>query len=655
MQFKRIEAQNFLSFHSMELDLENRGLILIDGDNQTETDAIERNGAGKSSMISAIFYAIYGELPNGEKADAVINRDVGKGTEVKLYFEKDGKDYLIHRGRKKNFTKVFQGEAELTASTMSATQTLIDTLIGIPKEVFMTTIYFDGHNSTPFSSLTDKQKKEYLETLVDIDVYRVAHELTKEDIKQLDSDVQATRAKIDADRNTLKYMEEKQKQEQARKNELLNSVSAYDKQVGDLEEEKQKYLVSTSGQRATLREAIENAQRPNMDVYNAVVYQRDQLQQTVTKLRNEMMEIQRDNQTLDLKQQRVSMQIESDLAVVKEKMERSKEWQETTTCLVCGNVIDDEHKKIELQKLYAELPQYTDRINANRAELPTIEDEKSSNELKYSDFVNELQKAENDLSEVNARLTKLDNAQREAMANIQANQTRLQQLEQPIAEFDSAVETAKSNKQIVLGQLEHIVDDSDRITEFKKQVKETELSISDAMDRRGKLQQALEAFSDKGIKSHVLDLVTPHLNEAVNRYLAKLTGSTILVEFSTQSLKSDGTLTDKFDVKVINNGEEATYASLSSGEKRRVDVAISLTLQDLVMAKSELSVNVLFYDELFEALDGIGSENVVELLKERLDSVDSIFVITHNESLAPLFNDKITVVKDKNGVSTITE
>lgn len=655
MQFKRIEAQNFLSFHSMELDLENRGLILIDGDNQTETDAIERNGAGKSSMISAIFYAIYGELPNGEKADAVINRDVGKGTEVKLYFEKDGKDYLIHRGRKKNFTKVFQGETELTSSTMSATQTLIDTLIGIPKEVFMTTIYFDGHNSTPFSSLTDKQKKEYLETLVDIDVYRVAHELTKEDIKQLDSDVQATRAKIDADRNTLKYMEEKQKQEQARKNGLLNSVSAYDKQVVDLEEEKQKYLVSTSDQRATLREAIENAQRPNMDVYNAVVYQRDQLQQTVTKLRNEMMEIQRDTQTLDLKQQRVSMQIESDLAVVKEKMERSKEWQETTTCLVCGNVIDDEHKKIELQKLYAELPQYTDRINANRAELPIIEDEKSSNELKYNDFVNELQKVENDLSEVNARLTKLDNAQREAMANIQANQAQLQQLEQPIAGFDSAVETAKSNKQIVLGQLEHIVDDSDRIIEFKKQVKETELSISDAMDRRGKLQQALEAFSDKGIKSHVLDLVTPHLNEAVNRYLAKLTGSTILVEFSTQSLKSDGTLTDKFDVKVINNGEEATYASLSSGEKRRVDIAISLTLQDLVMAKSELSVNVLFYDELFEALDGIGSENVVELLKERLDSVDSIFVITHNESLAPLFNDKITVVKDKNGISTITE
>lgn len=655
MQFKRIEAHNFLSFHSMELDLENRGLILIDGDNQTETDAIERNGAGKSSMISAIFYAIYGELPNGEKADAVINRDVGKGTEVKLYFEKDGKDYLIHRGRKKNFTKVFQGETELTSSTMSATQALIDTLIGIPKDVFMTTIYFDGHNSIPFSSLTDKQKKEYLETLVDIDVYRVAHELTKEDIKQLDNDVQTTRAKIDADRNTLKYMEEKQKQEQARKNELLNSVSAYDKQVGDLEEEKQKYLVSTSGQRATLREAIENAQRPNMDVYNAVAYQRDQLQQTVTKLRNGMMEIQRDIQTLDLKQQRVSMQIESDLAIVKEKMERSKEWQETTTCLVCGNVIDDEHKKVELQKLYAELPQYTERINANRSELPIIENERSSNEVKYNDFVNELQNVESDLSEVNARLTELDSAQREAMANIQANQTQLQQLEQPIAGFDSAVETAKSNKQIVLEQLEHIVDDSSRITEFKKQVEETELSISDAMDRRGKLQQALEAFSDKGIKSHVLDLVTPHLNEAVNRYLAKLTGSTILVEFSTQSLKSDGTLTDKFDVKVINNGEEATYASLSSGEKRRVDIAISLTLQDLVMAKSELSVNVLFYDELFEALDGIGSENVVELLKERLDSVDSIFVITHNESLAPLFNDKITVVKDKNGVSTITE
>lgn len=655
MKFKRIEAVNFLSFQSLSLDLENQGLILINGDNQTETNAIENNGSGKSSMISAIFYSIYGELPNGEKADAVINRQAGKGTEVKLFFEKDGNDYLIHRGRKKNFTKVFQGETELTSSTMSATQALIDTLIGIPKEVFMTTIYFDGHNSTPFSSLTDKQKKEYLETLVDIDVYRVAHELTKADIKQLDSDLQATRAKITSDKGTLAYMKEKQEQETKRKNELLNAVSAYDKQTVDTQAEQRAYVQSIAYRSDELKKLIHNAQQPDMTRYNELLESKNKLQSKLQELAIEVRENDESAQAIGYKRQRASNQIELDMAAVNEKIALAQQLQESTVCLVCGNIIDDEHKKTELEKVYSELPQFTSRIQGNKAEVSLLDTEMLSLTQRQEDTKEQGRALQEQFETVSSQLEEEEGKRREALTNVQNNQAELQQLEAPLASYENTLSTLASNKQVVLGQLNNIVDDSERISSLEQEISKDEKSISDSLDRRGQLQLALEAFSDKGIKSHVLDLVTPHLNEAVNRYLSRLTGSTISVEFSTQSLKSDGTKTDKFDVKVTNNGEEATYASLSSGEKRRVDVAISLTLQDLVMAKSELSVNVLFYDELFEALDGIGSENVVELLKDRLDSVDSIFVITHNESLAPLFDDKITVVKDKEGISTITK
>ena len=70
------------------------------------------------------------------------------------------------------------------------------------------------------------------------------------------------------------------------------------------------------------------------------------------------------------------------------------------------------------------------------------------------------------------------------------------------------------------------------------------------------------------------------------------------------------------------------------------------------MEKNDMSTNIALYDECFDGLDIIGCENVITLLKDRLKTVGTIFVITHNENLKPLFEKSIKVVKE-NGVSKI--
>ena len=72
------------------------------------------------------------------------------------------------------------------------------------------------------------------------------------------------------------------------------------------------------------------------------------------------------------------------------------------------------------------------------------------------------------------------------------------------------------------------------------------------------------------------------------------------------------------------------------------------------MSKDEISTNIALYDECFDGLDTVGCENVIKLLKDRLNTVGTIFVITHNQSLAPLFEQTIKVVKE-NGVSKLEE
>ncbi|MGI4292156.1 hypothetical protein ACR2WS_26640, partial [Klebsiella pneumoniae] len=66
------------------------------------------------------------------------------------------------------------------------------------------------------------------------------------------------------------------------------------------------------------------------------------------------------------------------------------------------------------------------------------------------------------------------------------------------------------------------------------------------------------------------------------------------------------------------------------------------------------STNIALYDECFDGLDTIGCENVIKLLKDRLNTVGTIFVITHNTELKPLFEQTIKIVKE-NGVSKLEE
>ena len=96
MKVKTIEAQNFRSFSHFKLELNDLGLTLLNGQN-TGIDSERTNGSGKSSVIYAMIYALYGETPDGAKSDEVIKNDVGKNCFAKVVFTHFGHQYEITR------------------------------------------------------------------------------------------------------------------------------------------------------------------------------------------------------------------------------------------------------------------------------------------------------------------------------------------------------------------------------------------------------------------------------------------------------------------------------------------------------------------------------------------------------------------------------
>ena len=656
MKLLSVNAHNFLSFEDLSLDLDNQGLVLLDGTNKDSSDgAFQNNGVGKSTFLASIFYAIYGETPDGRSANNVINRDKGKDTKVTLSLEVGGHNYRIERGRKKNFTKLFEDDKELEYSTMKETQNAIENLIGIPEEVFRTTLFFDGHYTTPFSEMTDKQKKEFLSAVVDLEVYTKAHEKTKEDIKGVNLEIDQVDFKIDTiNKSTSQYT--------SLLEENKASLAKADADIANLEQQQKDFETNSEEYDKLLTSINEIESKLANFTVNTTSVEQDKLNELSNKLNSaNSNKLQATSAFRDANYQldNIKSQIEqgkstyvnykelASKAYDKENLTEAYHYgdigaSKDTLDTITPNAFDTAKIDAIKQQLGNLITQYKQlEVKQEQAEMQVKETTEAYEEL-VAQVNTQKALADKEVQANNSKLSEYQQANNQLQQLKQQQQLHVNQLNA----IQSQLNNAKSTKEYVQHQLESLTPATDADVDSLRQQKETLIA------NRIKLEHALEAFSDKGIKSHVLDLVTPTLNEGVNKYLSILSGGLIEAQFTTQTKKADGTFSDKLDIDVLYNGEETDYNSLSSGEKRRVDIAISLSLQDMVMTRFGDDINLLAYDELFESLDAVGSENVIELLRQKLKDVSTIIIISHNEDLKPLFDKTIMVTKEQ-GISTL--
>ena len=95
------------------------------------------------------------------------------------------------------------------------------------------------------------------------------------------------------------------------------------------------------------------------------------------------------------------------------------------------------------------------------------------------------------------------------------------------------------------------------------------------------------------------------------------------------------------------------YESLSSGEKQKIDIIIQLSLRDMLCKYMNFRCNILALDEVFDGLDGLGCERIVNLINNITD-IESVFIITHHTNDIELSYDyELTVVKNSTGISEI--
>jgi len=206
IRIKDLTVKNFMSVgnQTQAVDFNKDNLTLVLGENldQGGDDSGSRNGTGKTTIINALSYALYGQALTNIKRNNLINKTNNKGMLVTLHFEKNGQDYRIERGRSPNILKFFinDQEQELTDESQGdsrKTQEDINDLLGMSHDMFKHILALNTY-SEPFLSMRANDQRAIIEQLLGITILSEKADKLKDQIRATKDAINEESAKISA-------------------------------------------------------------------------------------------------------------------------------------------------------------------------------------------------------------------------------------------------------------------------------------------------------------------------------------------------------------------------------------------------------------------------------------------------------------------------
>ena len=292
IKLKDLTVKNFMSVgnqtQAVNFAQENLTLVLGENLDQGGDDNGSRNGTGKTTIVNALSFALFGTALTNIKKDNLINKINNKNMLVTLAFEKDGVNYRVERGRKPTLMKFFvddiEQEGEETDDAqgdMRETQKDLDELLGMSHDMFKHIVALNTYTE-PFLSMRANDQRVIIEQLLGITILSEKAESLKELVKQTKDAITQESADIEA---TKKANEGIQKsidslitRQTAWNSQHNNEIEKIGRAIIELEnvdietelakhsdlklfEEKTATLKSLNKERATLDSAIAQAER----------------------------------------------------------------------------------------------------------------------------------------------------------------------------------------------------------------------------------------------------------------------------------------------------------------------------------------------------------------------------------------------------------
>lgn len=264
---------------------------------------------------------------------------------------------------------------------------------------------------------------------------------------------------------------------------------------------------------------------------------------------------------------------------------------------------------------------------------------------------------EDEIEEINIKKKELSKKLKQANLIYESSENQLLDLRSELSGIKKLIETSKYIKSHIK-TIEHTIEDniqkienkkiekcsvSNLITEHKNNLEDFKKELEELRIENTTLETCKFILSEEGAKSMIISELKDFLNDKLNTYLEYL-DAPVRCSF------------DEYFEETLHNqfNREKSYDSLSGGEKRRMDMAVLFTLQDLLKIRSGIDIQLAFYDEILDtSLCESGREKTLNILKEK--SLESaIYIISHRSKMSDLIDDEI-VLEKKNGFTQINK
>jgi len=212
LKIKNVSAKNFMSVgnNTQAVNFDNCQLTLVLGHNLDMGGDGSRNGTGKTTIINALSYALYGEALTNIRRDNLINKTNGKNMIVTVDFEIKGIDYRIERARRPNTLKLFingtEKEDQEQQGDSRETQKEIEKIIGFPHLMFKHLIALNTYTE-PFLGMKANDQRAMIEQLLGITELSEKAEVLKELVKDSRDKIKEEEIKINATEASNKRIE----------------------------------------------------------------------------------------------------------------------------------------------------------------------------------------------------------------------------------------------------------------------------------------------------------------------------------------------------------------------------------------------------------------------------------------------------------------
>lgn len=573
----------------------------------TLTQLVGTNGVGKSSIPLILEEVLFNKNSKNVKKADIANRYVNQGYDISLDFTVDNDSYNISVSRRATLKcKLTKNDEDISSHTASNTYKTLGEVLGIDFKTFTQLVYQNTNTSLQFLTATDTNRKKFLIDLLKLDDYVAFFETFKEGVRVATQGVTALNAKTDT---IVKWLDDN-------KLETTDILSKMD--LPKISEKDEKTL-------RQLQLDFENISEKNKKINfnNNLLEQLKSID--INSLRSDLQlypeekDIKNHVGAISAWKQELSHETN-----MRSKYEQLKN-AETQECPTCEQPIDMDFVMEHYNEHNERAEQCSKFVRQEQGKLEKLEDE---NKI--------YRKAARGIKEWEQLFNSID-------SGLPTETSDPERIQEAIDALQEKVQLARTELEEVASENEKRERHNTRIEIITEQTEQFEMELGEITDKLSSIEDKLsileilkKAFSTNGLLAYKIESLVKELESLTNEYLAEFSDGRFSINFVVEN--------DKLNVEVTDTGKQIDILALSSGELARVNIATLVAIRKLMTSISRSQINVLFLDEVNQALDEQGKEKIVEILlkEENLNT----YLVSHGWT-HPLL-EKIEIIKEDN-------